>query len=927
MFAARVLGTVGAADPARRRTLRFLLVLLVAATGVVVPSARAAATLPAGFSDQFVAAVQSPVALAWTPDGRMLINSKEGALRIYENGALLPDPALDLSSVICADSERGLLGVAVDPDFTSNHYVYLYYTFKKHGVCESRTPNIPVNRVSRFVLNDDDTVDIASETVLIDNIYSVDGIHNAGDIDFGNDGNLYVSVGDNGCDWRWQTSTCYLNNDASRDLSILAGKILRIAPDGSIPSGNPFTGPDSDQCNVSGSTAPDRRCREIYASGLRNPWRTAFDSDAAGTRFFINDVGAGKWEEVNEGAAGADYGWNVREGPCVADSYTDCGLPPVGITNPIYSYPHTNPDGCTSVTAGDFVPDGFWPPGYDDVYIYGDSVCGKLYTLIPDGSGGYSSQLFGSEADALVDGRFGPDGSSKAFYYLQFTFPSNQIRKISHTGTGNIPPNAVATANPSSGNTPLTVSFDGSSSSDADLDPLTYDWDFGDGSPHGSGSTPSHTYTVAGTYTATLTVSDGRGGEDSVTLRIDSGNTVPTPTIDAPAVDELFSVGETLTLTGSATDPEDGTLPDSALSWTVLRRHNTHTHPYLPATQGNNVEITGPPPEDLEAAGNSYLEVYLTATDSEGLSQTVQRNVQPKKVDLTFQSVPDYFQLRVAGSLITTPRTIVAWENWAVDVEAFDQVVAGRYWVFDGWSDGGTQEHTITTPASPATYTASFKVLAYPRPGGAALARVPLVPEFASCDSPNSFHAPPLDEGSCTPPQLESQLLTTSTSGRGTAFARFDVLRGDPATPANEADVSISASVTDVRQNIVELLDYEGKLVLRTDLRITDSANGADEIMPATVGDLGFSAPFDCLATPAPNRGATCDMSTTLNAIVPGFVQEGKRAVVSTYSILALDPGPDGVLTPASDPLGYGCPPTCGSGDERVFLRQGVFTP
>ena len=199
--------------------------------------------MPAGFSDQLVTIVQSPTAVAWTPDGRMLINSKEGALRIYENGALLPDPALDLSSVICADSERGLLGLAVDPDFATNHHIYVYYTFKKHGSCPSRDiAHTPVNRVSRFVLNDDDTVDIDSETVLIDNIPSVDGVHNAGDIDFGRDGNLYVSVGDSGCDWRWQTSSCYLNNDASRDLSILSGKILRITSNGGIPSDNPFTG-------------------------------------------------------------------------------------------------------------------------------------------------------------------------------------------------------------------------------------------------------------------------------------------------------------------------------------------------------------------------------------------------------------------------------------------------------------------------------------------------------------------------------------------------------------------------------------------------------------------------------------------------------------------------------------------------------------
>ena len=250
----------------------------------------------------------------------------------------------------------GCSGTAVDPLFTQNHFVYLYYTFKKFGVCDSNTPTSPVNRVSRFVLPDTNVIDPATETVLIDNIPSPDGIHNAGDLGFGQDGYLYVSVGDGGCDFRGD-SGCFLLNDAARDLAGLSGKLLRVTRDGASPPGNPFmTGPNA-PCRLTGSTNSPKRCTEIYASGLRNPFR--FASDPGGARLNINDVGADKWEEVDRAAPGADFGWNVREGPCVRDSRTNCGPPPTGMTNPIQSYDHLS--GCTSITAGAFVPGGAWP--------------------------------------------------------------------------------------------------------------------------------------------------------------------------------------------------------------------------------------------------------------------------------------------------------------------------------------------------------------------------------------------------------------------------------------------------------------------------------------------------------------------------------------------------------------------------------------
>jgi 3',5'-cyclic AMP phosphodiesterase CpdA len=214
----------------------------------------------------------------------------------------------------------------------------------------------------------------------------------------------------------------------------------------------------------------------------------------------------------------------------------------------------------------------------------------------------------------------------------------------------------------------------------------------------------------------------------------------------------------------------------------------------------------------------------------------------------------------------------------------------------------------------------------YPRPGGATPLRVPLVPEYRQCSSPDSQHVAPLDEPSCTSPQLESSLLTTSRTGRGSGSARLDALPGNPSTGADEADVRIQASASDVRRADDDS-DYTGDLLLSSVLRITDSANGSSQSQSATVQDFRFSVPVDCSATPVAPEGGACNLSTTADTLVPGFVREGDRTIISSFSIELRDVGPDGSVTPSPDPLGLGCPPTCGSGDERVFLRQGLFAP
>jgi hypothetical protein len=384
-------------------------------------------------------------------------------------------------------------------------------------------------------------------------------------------------------------------------------------------------------------------------------------------------------------------------------------------------------------------------------------------------------------------------------------------------------------------------------------------------------------------------------------------------------------VGQSIALSGHAHDREDGALPASSLSWRVERHHNTHAHPYLPPTQGNNASFIAPEPEDLESAGNSYMEVFLTATDSSGRATTVTRRVYPRIVELTFNSAPaGGFALDVGGATVTTPRTITSWENWRIPVHAYDQRgPAGDYWAFDAWSDGGAAFHQIVTPAAPATYTAGFIPYRYPRPGSATPLRVPLVPAYAQCQNPNSTHVPPLNHGSCSSAARESGIVTVGDAGQGSASVRFQALSGDPGTPPDEGDFHIAVSASDVR--LADGSDYTGSLLLRTRMRITDFRSGGFGDIPGTVADMDLSIPFGCVATPGGSGvlGATCSLDTTADTVVPGFALEGARTVVSALSVAVTDMGPDGSVTPASG----SCPPTCGSGDEQQFLRQGLFAP
>jgi glucose/arabinose dehydrogenase len=392
-----------------------LLVSVAGATGS--GAAPQPEVVPTGFTDTVFARVPAPTALAATPDGRKLVTEQSGRLRVIKFGFLLATPALDISAKVCANIERGLLGVAVDPHFVTNGFVYLYYTFRKFADCAIRTAQVPVNRVSRFTMTGD-TINPASEKILIGGMPSFGGNHNAGFVGFGKDGMLYISVGDGGCDYTG-TSGCAQDNDTSRRRNTPLGKVLRITSAGGIPADNPFTGPGTVRCNL-GAGPLGTICQETFLRGLRNPFKLAFHPDAKKTRFYVNDVGQNTWEEIDRAERGSDYGWNVREGFCATGSTTDCGRAPAGLTNPVFAYGRS--EGCTTITGGVFVPKGVWPAKYDSRYLFGDFGCGKIFGLVRSARGDLKAKVF---AEGLGGGGpvallFAVHGTKTSLFYTTF---------------------------------------------------------------------------------------------------------------------------------------------------------------------------------------------------------------------------------------------------------------------------------------------------------------------------------------------------------------------------------------------------------------------------------------------------------------------------------------------------------------------------
>ncbi len=520
-----------------------------------------------------------------------------------------------------------------------------------------------------------------SEDILYEDPENANAEHHGGSLNFANDGTLLFTTGE------------HFDPGASQDLTSPRGKVHRINSDGTIPTDNPFydgAGPNVDS---------------VWALGLRNPYRAYYDAPTG--RYYIADVGGNDpdtaEEEVDLGVPGANYGWPDAEG--------NCSLP---CQSPLFSYPHSGRD---SAITGGFVYHGTqFPAFYQGAYFYADYTQNWIRGLKFDASGNVSSTFNFEPADGSVDGPYGDivylaEGPDGALYYVDLgysdiggTFGVSKIRRISYTSS-NQAPVVHASASPTSGPTPLTVSFSSTGSFDPEGQPLTYRWEFGDGATS-TAANPSHTYDTPGPYTARLTVSDGAHDSISTPITINAGN-VPTATILTPANNLRFRAGDVISYSGDGTDPDDGDLPDSAFTWNIDFLHDGHVHPGTPVTgvTGGSFVI---PSSGHDFSGNTRYRITLTVTDSDGLRTSRSVIVRPRKVDLTFDTVPSGRTIYLDGIAKTTPfvhDTLIGFNH---TIEARDQTANGTVYSFNSWSDGGGQSHTITVPSSAHSYTATF---------------------------------------------------------------------------------------------------------------------------------------------------------------------------------------------------------------------------
>ena len=613
-------------------------------------------------SSIFADNLEAPTAIQFSPDGRLFISQKNGRIRLVKNGQLLTAPFLTLT--VATLGEQGLMGIAFDPSFSINGYVYVFYT--------APTPAVH-NRVSRFTAAGDVAV-AGSEVVLLDLPAAGNANHQGGALQFGPDGKLYVSVGD------------AVNSANAQSLGNPFGKILRINADGTIPDDNPF------HAQTTGIQ------RAIWAYGFRNPF--TFHLDRVTGRIFVNDVGEATWEEVNELTRGANYGWPTCEGP----QNTGVGVcNNAAFTYPLHAYRHGTVG--EAIAGGAFYRASQFPFSYYGAFFFGDYTRGWINYLAPENQvpGINNPATTFSSVPTVVDLKVGPDGALYAA-----SIAGDSVQRISFASTGNRAPTAVLAATPTFGSAPLTVNFSASGSSDPDLDSLTYSWNFGDGTPAATGATVNHIYSQPGPYTATLTVSDGFGGTGTASTQISVG-TRPQPTITLPAVDARYSAGGTISYAGTATDAEDGALDASRFSWTITFHHDDHFHPFLGPINGAT-EGSFDIPQIGETSANVFYRIALTVTDSTGLTNTITRDVAPNTVTISLEANIPGLMLTLDGQPSVAPINTLGVVGVFRNLGApSPQNVNGREYEFVSWSDGGAQTHAIPTPAASGVYTATFR--------------------------------------------------------------------------------------------------------------------------------------------------------------------------------------------------------------------------
>jgi glucose/arabinose dehydrogenase/regulation of enolase protein 1 (concanavalin A-like superfamily) len=723
-----------------------------------------AATLPAGFEETVVfSGLVRPTAIQFASDGRVFVAEKSGIIKVFDSlSDTTPTVFADLRTKVHNYWDRGLLGLALHPNFPSVPYVYVLYThdapiggtapvWGSPGATTDTCPNPPGDtidgcavsaRLSR--LQASGNVMTGTEQVLVEDWFQQYPSHSIGSLVFGNDGALYVSGGDGASfyftDYGQKGIPLNPGGDPpvgiggvqtppsaeggalrSQDLRTsgdpvgLDGTVLRLDPaTGAAMAGNPL------------AANPDANARRIIAYGLRNPFRMAFRPGTS--ELWIGDVGYNTWEEINRIPSVSDavvenFGWPCYEGVPKQSAYEAANLSlcenlyatPAAVTAPYFSYHHLQdvvpgepcPNGSSSISAISFYSGSSYPAPYSGALFFGDYSRQCLWVM-PKGTNGQPDpaavKVFGAGVSRPVDLKPGPGGD---LFYVDLL--GGTVRRIQYTGA-NQSPTAVIQAVPTSGPAPLQVQFDASGSSDPNLgDTLTYDWDLNGDGAYGdaTSATPTFLYTVPKSYTVHLRVTDPGSASATSTVVITAGDSPPTATIVSPSPTFTWKVGDTINFSGSATDAKDGPLPASALSWSLLLHHcpaTCHVHPIQDFPGVASGSFTAP-----DHDYPSHLELQLTATDSGGLTDSKSLTLNPQTVTLGLQSSPPGLQLVLGSGADTAPfsRTVIVGSANTLSAP-LSQTLGLSTYQFENWSTAKAPTHLITAPASPATYVAAY---------------------------------------------------------------------------------------------------------------------------------------------------------------------------------------------------------------------------
>lgn len=778
-----------------RRFYPFILIMpVLVAAGVVAPAAPAAdaAALPTGFREVVAhEGLERPTAVRFASDGRVFVAEKSGRIRVFDGpDDRTPSTWADLRTQVHDFFDRGLLGLALAPDFPRDPSVYVLYTldadpadpgtipaYGRPGVSGDPCPDPAattygcpaLGRLSRLVPGPSSGPPV--ETPLLTAWCQQFPFHSVGSLAFGPDGSLYASAGDGagvvGMDHGQHGGPGVPRNPCgdppggvgaalappTAEGGAFRSQDLRTAGDpaglnGTIIRIDPATG-DGVPANPLADEAEDN-ARRVVATGLRNPFR--FTLRPGTGEVWSGDVGYYLHEEVNRIVPGrgapANLGWPCHEGPVRQEGFARIGydlcreLYADGSAQaPHWSYPHDGTaagescphDDGSSVSGVAFYPGGSYPDAYDGALFVADYARGCIWSLRA-GAGGVpdpaTAEPFVEGAATPVELVAGPGGD---LHYVDIL--GGRIVRIAYAA-GNRPPAAAISAAPTEGAAPLTVAFDGRGSSDPDTGPapdpdaLTHAWDLdGDGAfDDATGPRATWTYRTAGAVTARLRVTDRAGATGVAQVRVAAGNTRPDATIAAPTAATTWAVGEAIAFRGSAGDAQQGALSASALRWELILRH---------CEQGGGCHqhplrsFEGVASGSFTAPDHEYptqLELRLTATDAGGLTDVAAVVLEPRTAAVTVASDPPGLQLSVDGRAQTSPvrRTVIVGSRTTVTAPS-PQTAGGRSLVFDRWSDAGARTHDVVARADTAL-TARFRPAV---PGWTAYARVNFQPPGA----------------------------------------------------------------------------------------------------------------------------------------------------------------------------------------------------